>query len=264
MVQSNSYSIILACAAQLFVIPALGCSADSATEEQLRDSAVANDAEAALETALRALDDQDIVFSYYEKSSSVDVVVELEQVSRLARGFTIEFQLDVVLPDGTNVRHELDWTSGDDDEVPRIAFPSAGSGRYEATVSNLAIDGRPLVDGLTLTWFMELRANDGRAAAPGELGLLAPDTSQVVAWCGQGNPKFGFDNFDDVLHGGDSNNAMYGRSGNDSMWGYECNDTLYGEAGDDTLRGGGGVDVCHGGLGLNDSLINCEYPYPEG
>ena len=84
MTLTNSHPIILAFAAQLFALTA--CTVDPSPEELLRDSVVADD-QASLETALRALSSEDIVFAYDERSSTVEIVVELEQIAQLARDF---------------------------------------------------------------------------------------------------------------------------------------------------------------------------------
>ena len=47
---------------------------------------------------------------------------------------------------------------------------------------------------------------------------------------------------------------MYGKAGNDLMYGGEDNDAMYGESGNDTLNGGAGEDILYGGEG-NDTYI---------
>lgn len=58
---------------------------------------------------------------------------------------------------------------------------------------------------------------------------------------------------DDVIKGGDGNDAAYGGQGNDTLFGGTGNDTLYGDKGDDVLFGDADDDTLYGGRG-NDSL----------
>ncbi|TPJ15502.1 type I secretion C-terminal target domain-containing protein, partial [Mesorhizobium sp. B2-7-2] len=58
-------------------------------------------------------------------------------------------------------------------------------------------------------------------------------------------------NYDDILNGDGSANALYGGAGNDTINGNNGNDTLIGGAGNDNLDGGAGNDILIGGSGLN-------------
>jgi Ca2+-binding RTX toxin-like protein len=57
--------------------------------------------------------------------------------------------------------------------------------------------------------------------------------------------------FDDVLSGDDSVNALFGRGGNDTLKGAGGNDVLLGDGGDDILMGGSGADELNGGGGVD-------------
>jgi Ca2+-binding RTX toxin-like protein len=58
-------------------------------------------------------------------------------------------------------------------------------------------------------------------------------------------------NYDDILNGDGSANALYGGAGNDTINGNGGNDTLIGGAGNDTLLGGAGNDLLIGGAGAD-------------
>ncbi|WP_181177641.1 type I secretion C-terminal target domain-containing protein, partial [Mesorhizobium sp. B4-1-1] len=58
-------------------------------------------------------------------------------------------------------------------------------------------------------------------------------------------------NYDDILNGDGSANALYGGVGNDTINGNAGNDTLIGGAGNDTLIGGAGNDLLIGGAGAD-------------
>jgi hypothetical protein len=146
MSKSHNHKVNFTRGDQLLMPPAAGCSEDSEAEEPFRDLTVTGEAEASLEEALRTLDSDDIVIIHDEGSARMEIRVALDQFAELARGFRVEMNLEVKLPDGTVTRHELDWTSGEDLEVPRIALPAREMGRYEMALISLAINGRTILD----------------------------------------------------------------------------------------------------------------------
>ncbi|WP_352566505.1 beta strand repeat-containing protein, partial [Mesorhizobium australicum] len=66
-----------------------------------------------------------------------------------------------------------------------------------------------------------------------------------------GLPNIIGSNYDDILNGDGSANALYGGAGNDTINGNTGNDTLIGGAGNDTLVGGAGNDLLIGGAGAD-------------
>ncbi len=242
---SIRHILVFAFTAPLFT---LACT-DTESGDSVRATTPLDSSEARLEVALRGLDRDDLIISYYEASSHAEMRVELEPFVDLARGFTVELLIDVNSPDGTNSRHELSWTTGDD-EVPQIVMPAAQLGRYEMVLESVAIDGR-VIDGLALNQVMRLRSE----ASMSEFEVLAPETSEAGN-CGPGMQVNGTP-ASELLNGAEGRDGMYGKEGSDAMYGYACGDTLYGNQGNDTLRGGDGWDVCRGGDGF-DSFVGCE------
>ncbi len=232
MIKSNSFRLILARGAQLSMVLAVGCSGD-------HELAVTAESEASLEHALRTLDSDDIVITYDERSSSMEVGVDLDQFAELAQGFTVEVNVEVKLPDGTVARHELDWTSGEDLEVPRIALPAGEWGRYEVEMTSLAVDGETVLDAPALVQSVELLAEWAPAAR--ERQVRAPGRRALDGCKG--------------VH-------VFGGPGNDILHGTKCTDTLHGGEGNDVLFGGGGFDVCYGGPG-DDQFFDCEAVFPD-
>ncbi len=242
---------------QLLLLLSLGCSEDPASEQPFREDEVTPQLEPSLEGALRTLDSDDIVITYDERSSSMEVGVDLNQFAELARGFTVEMNVEVKLPDGTVARHELDWTSGEDLEVPRIAVQDADRGRYEATVTSLAVDGQAILDAPGPHQSMELLEEGSPAAQERE--VRAPDGGVKGWWqCTKGGTKHGTPGDDTLLgFGKKTKDILIGYAGDDALKSGRCTDTLYGGEGNDALWGGTGFDVCYGGPG-DDQFFECE------
>jgi Ca2+-binding RTX toxin-like protein len=252
MTTSIRHILMFAFTAPLFTLAWLGCTPDTESDALARASDLVESSEARLEAALRGLDQDDLIISYYEASSHVEMHVELEPFTELARGFTIEMLLDVSSPGGTRSRHELSWTSGED-AVPQIVLSTAGVGHYEMVLESVTIDGR-VIDGLTLSHVMRLRSEASLSGI--ELDVLATDTGGQAGNCGPGMTYPGTD-LGEAYQGTSGRDVMYGEGGPDTMYGYQCGDTFYGGPGGDTLRGGDGWDVCRGGDGW-DVFVSCE------
>jgi hypothetical protein len=256
MNKSHSHKIILARGTQLLLLLSLGCSEDFESEEVFREGEVAPELEASLEDALRTLDSDNILISYDEGSASMEVVVELEQFAELARGFTVEMNVEVRLPDGTVTRHELDWTSGEDLEVPRIALPARETGRYDMALTSLAINGRAVLDNPTPLHSMELLEEGSPASQELQVRPPGGGVGALFPKCQDGATVHGSP-YDDYVQGGGRKNKLYGYEGNDFLTANGCADALWGGPGDDALHGGGGYDSCWGGPGT-DQFESCE------
>lgn len=260
-----------------------GCTADDASLDELsRVSPAEITTEQSPESELSDESDEDIEIIYREATASLEVVVDVDKLTRAARGSTIEMKIDVTTPDGVTTRHDLNWTSGEGQDVPRIEAPVVHDGPYEVVVTELAVDGRVLEGALTQQRLrMDVRGDVQPQAALGDDGHDDDgdhdggdhdddDDDDDGDWddgdhddddgdweedgghngkkCKKGKTKHGGD-YGDKLHGSDRNDKIYGYGGRDKLWGYECNDELYGGKGNDTLRGGKGRDFLHGGKG---------------
>lgn len=224
-----------------------------------REDEVTPEIEASLESALRALDRDDIVITYDEGTSTMEAHVDLEQFEELAQGSTIEMSVDVKSPDGTAAHHELAWTSGEDLKIPQIAMQAASMGRYEVKVTGLAIDGQPVLDGPTLLQTLELM--DEVSPAAQDLQVRAPNDS-ADSWrswlCRHTRTIHGSPGSDTLYGGKRHRDTIYGYGGDDVLISGKCGDNLWGGEGNDVLRAETGVDTCFGGPGV-DQFYSCEY-----
>jgi hypothetical protein len=195
----------------------------------------------------------EIVMTYHEGSSSLDIVVDLAEFIQDAQIDSIEMQVDVTIPDGKTERHDLIWTQGSKPEIPRIEMPAFDEGLYDVVLTRLYINGESVrsIDSLAVRQSMELLGDN--------------DSDQLNGNCQAGELIEGTDG-SDYLVGTQGKDSMHGQEGPDAMYAGDCgdvirggkgNDDLWGEQGNDNLLGGDGNDVCRGGAGM-DTFSSCE------
>lgn len=199
------------------------------------------------------LEEDAIQIVYDEASASIGVDVDIEAFAPEADGSTIEIQVDVTAPDGTNTRHELNWTSSEERSHGGFGIPALSNGLYEIELTRLAIDGET-IDGMTARGSMTLLGvrSEGEAGGQGG-GCKKGDT--ITGTSGK-DELYGTKN-DDELIGKEGNDELHGKECHDLLRGGKGNDELYGGKGKDELHGGKGNDECYGGKG-SDMFFNCE------
>lgn len=264
-----------------------GCVADDLSMDELpRNSPAEITTEESLIPESSSVDDDEIEIVYSEASESLEILVNVEKFARTAPGSTVEMQIAVTTADGVTTRHDLNWTSGGLQEIPRIEAPVLQDGLYEVVVTELVVDGRVQDRPLTRQR-MDVRGDLDLYSSPhddDDDGGWEDDDDDGGDWddddddgghdggghggkkCKEGKDKHG-SNYDDKLRGTERNDTLYGRDGKDKLWGYECHDRLYGGNGRDTLRGGQGDDFLDGGKGEDsciggkgkDKFRSCEY-----
>jgi hypothetical protein len=228
-------------------------------------------------------DDDDIQIVYREASASFEIVLNVEELSRIAQGSTIEMKVDVMSPDGITTRHDRSWTRGEDQEIPRIETPVVHDGAYEVVLTELAIDGRVLERPFTRQRMEVLGDRDHEGHHDDgwdhdhDDGWDDDDDDgghHDDGWDDDGHHDDGWDHddgdhddgWDDdddhgdddddhkckrgkTIHGDDSSDELHGSKRNDIIHGQDGKDRLWGYECHDRLYGGKGRDILKGGEG---------------
>ena len=262
------------------------CAADELSldeDEIARDSPAELATEKSLDSTLFADENEDIEIVYHEATASMEVLVNVEKLKRTARGSTVEMQIDVTTPNGATTRHDVDWTNGEKQDVPRIAAPVVHDGLYEVVVTDLAVDGRTL-EGPFTRLRMEVQGGDDPQEAPGgggghhddddgdggdwhddddddggdwhdddddDGGDWHDDDDDDGGWDGGGGGHGGGHKCKQgkKKHGSDYGDKIHGTDRNDKIYGYDGKDKLFGYDCHDELYGGNGRDTLKGGEG---------------
>jgi hypothetical protein len=249
-----------------------GCAADDVSLDELSQASPT-------EVSSEREDAEDVEIIYREATESLEVVVDVEKLTRAAQGSTIEMKIDITNPDGTTTRHDLNWTNGEGLAIPRIEAPVVHNGSYEVVVTELAIDGRALE--------MPFSGQPMRMNVRGDLESLRSHNDDGN-WDDDGGHDGGHDDDgdwdddgghdddghdgghdgdggwdDDGGHGGGGGHGgqkckkkgkkKYGDDHSDKLRGTEYNDILYGKGGNDKLWGYECHDELYGGKG-DDNL----------
>jgi Ca2+-binding RTX toxin-like protein len=268
----------------LFLISS--CAADDAPIDQLSRASPAEMATEESPERDLSIDEEEIEIIYREATSSLEVAVNVEKLTRMAGGSTIEMQVEVTTPDGATTRHDFSWTNGEDRVIPRIEAPVLHNGLYEVVVTELAIDGR-MLDGSFMRQRMDVRGDrDPQESHQDGGGGWDDDDDDDGGHDGWDDDDDGdhdggdwdddddgghdggdWDDDDDggwdddgghggdkckrgkKKHGGDSNDKLRGTERNDLLYGHDGRDKLWGYECHDSLYGGDGRDTLKGGKG---------------
>jgi hypothetical protein len=257
-----------------------GCAADDASLDELSQASPT-------EVISEREDAEEVEIIYREATESLEVVVDVEKLTRAAQGSTIEMKIDVTTPDGTTTRHDLHWTNGEDLAIPRIEAPVLHNGSYEVVVTELAIDGRALempgVSGQRMRMNVQSDLDSLRSHNDNDDGNWDDDGGHDDddddddddgghhdggGWDddddgGHDDGDGGWD--DDGGHGGGGGGGhgdkkckkkgkkKHGSDHNDKLHGSDRNDSIYGYDGKDKLWGYECNDKLYGGRG-DDNL----------
>jgi hypothetical protein len=228
--------------------------------------------------------EEEIEILYREASESLEVVVDVEKLTRTALGSTIEMQIDVTTPDGATTRHDFNWTKDEDQAIPRIEAPVLNDGVYEVVVAELAIDGR-ILDRPFTRQRMDVRTSrdpqESHRDDDDDGGWDDDDDGDHDGdwdddddgghdgdWDDDddGGHDGGWDDDDDgghdggghggkkckkgkKRHGSDYGDKLHGSDRNDILYGHDGKDKLWGYECHDDLYGGKGRDILKGGKG---------------